>query len=301
MVASLSGPVWWFLLALVALVAGFSAVPLVAAVVRPGADLRDYAARGASWRRVVGALVAALLLGPWAIRAVVAVLAVAAARELAPLLGVERRWRLLALAGLLIQGGLLALGGSWALAGLLGTVAVLGLLALQRPLRGDALVVLIGGPLLGAAGLLTCSPLSGAQGWSDRFVFLVFLVQFNDLLQYVFGKLLGRTPLAPVISPRKTWEGFLGGAAASALLGAVLSPVLAGLSWPEGLVLGVILSALGLLGDLWISAIKRAASVKDTGTLLPGFGGILDRADSLILAAPAFVAYLALARALAHL
>lgn len=117
--------------------------------------------------------------------------------------------------------------------------------------------------------------------------FLVLVVQSSDVLQYVWGKLLGRHKVAPALSPSKTWEGLIGGVASGSLLGTALwwitpfSPLqAAGLS--------LIITLMGFLGGLVMSAIKRDRGVKDWGRLIEGHGGMLDRLDSALFAAPVF-------------
>jgi phosphatidate cytidylyltransferase len=117
--------------------------------------------------------------------------------------------------------------------------------------------------------------------------FLVLVVQSSDVLQYVFGKLYGKRTIAPQLSPSKTWEGFLGGVGSATLIGAALwwitpfSPLEAGL-------MALIICLMGFLGGLVMSAIKRDRGVKDWGHLIEGHGGMLDRLDSVIFAAPIF-------------
>ena len=118
-------------------------------------------------------------------------------------------------------------------------------------------------------------------------VFLIAVVQWSDILQYVWGKWLGRTPIAPTISPNKTWEGFLGGAASATLLGASVWWITPFTPW-EAAVLSLVLTLLGFAGGLVMSAVKRDRGVKDYGALIAGHGGILDRIDSICFAAPVF-------------
>lgn len=118
-------------------------------------------------------------------------------------------------------------------------------------------------------------------------VFFVLVVQSSDVLQYVWGTWLGRTPIAPMISPSKTWEGFLGGAGSATLLGASvwwITPF----TPSEAAVLSLILTLMGFAGGLIMSAVKRDRGVKDYGALIQGHGGILDRIDSICFAAPVF-------------
>ncbi len=128
-------------------------------------------------------------------------------------------------------------------------------------------------------------------GGAGLLLFALVLVEFNDVAQFVSGRLFGRHAIAPAVSPKKTWEGFLGGLGASAALGAVLSPWLTPFGAGEGALVGAGLAVLGFLGDVTISAVKRDLAIKDSGSLLPGHGGALDRLDSLVFAAPVFLHY----------
>nr|WP_255607050.1 phosphatidate cytidylyltransferase [Phyllobacterium sp. 2063] len=117
--------------------------------------------------------------------------------------------------------------------------------------------------------------------------FLIATVQGSDVLQYVFGKLFGKRKVAPKISPSKTWEGLVGGIISASLLGAALfwlspfTPLQAGL-------MAALSCIMGFFGGLVASAIKRDRGVKDWGHMIEGHGGMLDRADSLVFAAPVF-------------
>lgn len=129
-------------------------------------------------------------------------------------------------------------------------------------------------------------------------IFFVLLVSWaGDAAAYYIGKCFGSHPIAPILSPKKTVEGFVGGLVV-APLAAWLSqmwflPILAPL---DCLVLGLLLTGLGLMGDLAESAFKRQAGVKDSGGLIPGHGGMLDRVDSLLLTIPAFYYYILLVK-----
>lgn len=120
---------------------------------------------------------------------------------------------------------------------------------------------------------------------------LVLLTELNDVAQYVWGKSLGRRKVAPHVSPGKTWAGLLGGVATTVVLASLLGPWLTLLDRTHAILAGLIIGVSGFFGDLSISAIKRDLKVKDTGTLLPGHGGILDRVDSLTYTAPLFFHY----------
>jgi phosphatidate cytidylyltransferase len=118
-------------------------------------------------------------------------------------------------------------------------------------------------------------------------LFLVVVVQASDVLQFVWGKLVGRRRIAPAISPNKTWEGFLGGVACATLLGTGLWWATPFNPW-QAAAMSLLIALAGFAGGLVMSAIKRDRGVKDYGGLLPGHGGVLDRIDSLLFAAPIF-------------
>ncbi len=129
--------------------------------------------------------------------------------------------------------------------------------------------------------------------WLTLSVFI--FVWASDTAAYYVGKGLGRRPLARTISPGKTWEGSIGGAIGAVVAaGAVWSLELVGISWYHLLAIGLICGVVGQLGDLAESRIKRIAGVKDSGSLLPGHGGVLDRLDALVIAVPLAYIYLSL-------
>jgi phosphatidate cytidylyltransferase len=117
--------------------------------------------------------------------------------------------------------------------------------------------------------------------------FLIIVVQMSDVLQYVWGKLFGRTKIAPGLSPSKTVEGFLGGVLSACTLGAALWWITPFAIW-EGGAMALAITLMGFLGGLVMSAIKRDRGVKDWGHLIEGHGGMLDRLDSVCFAAPIF-------------
>lgn len=117
---------------------------------------------------------------------------------------------------------------------------------------------------------------------------LVVVTELNDVAQYVWGKAFGQHPIVPKVSPNKTWEGFLGGMVTTALLALLILPWLTPWSAGAAFSMGLLLALAGFFGDVTLSAVKRDVGIKDTGSLLPGHGGILDRVDSLIFTAPLF-------------
>ena len=153
--------------------------------------------------------------------------------------------------------------------------------------------------LLGTVAILTTQAPDPASPdhafWSERRWILVLLagVWSFDTGAYLVGRTLGRRPFLPWISPKKTLEGVLGGLVV-ATFGVAVVLAISGSSPVEALVLGPLLGATAQAGDLAESLLKRAAGVKDSGTLLPGHGGILDRVDSILFAAPVLAAWVAL-------
>ena len=180
-------------------------------------------------------------------------------------------------------------------AGLFAAVAAAGLLllprvaedkALARQDLGAALAGLVLVPWMVAHAILILA----RPGGRFLLLFLVVLLVLNDTLAYFAGNLLGRTPLMPAVSPKKTVEGSLGGLAGGVLAGwlAGLSPAALESALSPGMLLflGVFLAAAGQAGDLLESKFKRLNDVKDSGVFLPGHGGLLDRLDAFLLATP---------------
>ncbi|MBJ9999600.1 phosphatidate cytidylyltransferase [Erwinia sp. S43] len=118
-------------------------------------------------------------------------------------------------------------------------------------------------------------------------LFLMIVVQISDVLQYVFGKLWGKRPIVPKLSPNKTVEGFVGGILSASLVGMGLWWITPFAPW-QAFLISLLITLLGFLGGLCMSAIKRDRGVKDFGAMLEGHGGMMDRIDSLCFAAPVF-------------
>lgn len=173
-----------------------------------------------------------------------------------------------------------------------GTTMAAAVLFRQRDIEvaGRDVALVWGGlmyvPVLGSVWPLLKSDLPGSgAAWLAVTLCIAF---FTDAVAYFAGRAFGRTPLYPQVSPKKTVEGALGG-----LFGGVLATVGVGSLWvlpelsiPQGIMIGVVGSMLGQMGDLVESMIKRTYGVKDSGWILPGHGGLLDRIDSLIFVAP---------------
>jgi len=144
-------------------------------------------------------------------------------------------------------------------------------------------------------GFFWFAPALFALGWL-RYVYgaspvfwAVSIVVASDVAAYFCGRTFGKRKIFPLISPGKTWEGFLGGLTAAGVVGAVLGIILGG-DWAAGGVLVALLASIaGVIGDFTESYVKRCAGVKDSGQILPGHGGVLDRLDSHLFGLPIFV------------
>jgi phosphatidate cytidylyltransferase len=119
-------------------------------------------------------------------------------------------------------------------------------------------------------------------------LFILFITQFNDVCQYVWGKSFGKHKIIPKVSPNKTWEGFIGGVVSIGVISYFLAPYLTTVNGWNGLYLGLLIAVCGFFGDVVISCVKRDLRIKDTGSFIPGHGGILDRIDSLLYTVPIF-------------
>jgi phosphatidate cytidylyltransferase len=136
--------------------------------------------------------------------------------------------------------------------------------------------------LLGGFAVLMVVPGDGPR----RVAAFVATVVCSDTGGYAVGVFLGKHPMAPSVSPKKSWEGFGGSATACALCGGLLFPLTLHATWWQGVVFGLAIVVTATVGDLSESLIKRDLRIKDMGNVLPGHGGVMDRFDSLLLAAP---------------
>jgi phosphatidate cytidylyltransferase len=156
---------------------------------------------------------------------------------------------------------------------------------------------------LGLVTLLMIRDISSSQAGFLLTLSLLLMVWGNDVFAYFGGKSFGKNPLAPNVSPNKTWEGFFAGIL-GAFVGLCAVVYFAPDQYPVALLAvapaAIIVSIFGPIGDLTASRFKRAANVKDASNMLPGHGGFFDRFDALILAAPAFYCYLYLLKVLGY-
>jgi len=267
---------------------------------RPKLDLREVTLRIRSWWAMAIIFTIALLMHPAVSVAFFGLVSVLAVHEYLRMEEAENQVAgLVAYPAIGAQYLLVAIGGLEyvMLVPLVTALAVPATLAIRGRIEGFAAAT--GTVLLGifltvfavghSAYLLALPEAEDAPaGAAGLLVFLVVLTQTNDVAQFLWGKAVGRRKVAPRVSPGKTVAGLVGGVATTALLGAAVAPLLTPFSIPVGLAIGVGLGVAGFVGDITMSAIKRDVGVKDTGSLLPGHGGVLDRIDSLIFTAPLF-------------
>ncbi|HWB27404.1 MAG TPA: phosphatidate cytidylyltransferase [Chitinophagaceae bacterium] len=270
--------------------------------IKPGAKLGELKARTKSWWVMATVFIGATLVNTNISYIAIAFLSFAAFRELYSILGFresDRRAIFWAFVSIPIQYYLAYIGWYGAFIIFIPVVMFL-LLPLRLVLKGDTkgivksiamlqwtLMLTVFG-ISHMAYLLSLPQLNGFDnGGRGLLLFLVFLTEINDVMQFTWGKLLGRHKIIPKISPNKTWEGFLGGIVCTTVIGYFLR-FLTPLNSYQALFVSFMMAVAGFIGDIVMSAIKRDIGLKDTGSIIPGHGGILDRIDSLAYAAPAF-------------
>lgn len=248
-------------------------------------------------QRVLSALVLALgalvavAAGGWLFTAVVLVAVVIMAREWAGLTAAAAPLPVVAAATIVPCAAILALG--------LGAPATAVAIMLLGPVLAAAIVLLLrNGPpnqVAGGAFYVGVPTLSlvwlrnGVAGGLEHVLWLLLVVWATDVCAYFVGRTFGGPRLAPRISPGKTWSGLLGGMGGAGLLGG-LAAWLAGAGFWFAAGMGTVLAVVAQAGDLFESTLKRRAGVKDSGRLIPGHGGLLDRIDGLAFAVPVFAA-----------
>lgn len=250
--------------------------------------LADFAIRALS-AGLLGAVMLATILygGVWGVAALASVIGVLAGAELVAITRRERRTpnTLAGLAAIVALPLAAARFGADGIAPVLAALVVGALIwhVAFRSLRlADTAITVFGAAYIGLpfAHLVLLRQLP--DGVSLCLV-MVFGVWANDVFAYLAGSTFGRTPMAPRISPKKTWEGFLAGTLATTLVWAVVGTMLTDLPLDRLIIVGLAASLAAAIGDLAESRIKREMMVKDSGRLLPGHGGFLDRFDSFIL------------------
>ena len=241
---------------------------------------------------LIAALALSLLWRPALIVFVLAVFVVAAGEFYSAL--IHRKYKPLSLFGFLgIVGA--ALGtAAWGVAAipialLLMTIVLLLFSAVSprrdQPAANFALTVLVAA-WIGGLGAFAFDIIQ-AQDYQVLVLAIVALVALVDISSFFVGSSIGRRPLAPVISPKKTVEGFVAGTLTALAVGAVIGYLVEPIDLPTGLVLGAVVAVFAPIGDLAVSVVKRSLDIKDMGSILPGHGGLLDRIDGVITAIPA--------------
>lgn len=186
---------------------------------------------------------------------------------------------------------------AWAITGILYIAVPLALLAylpLQAVAESDIAgagggMVSTGSDIVSSRGDIV-STVSGIVYRPLIVLGIIFIVWANDIGAYLFGVSLGRHKLFERISPKKSWEGFIGGVICAAGVGVLISKIMNAPLWVWGMA-GLIIALSSVFGDLIESMLKRSAGVKDSGNLIPGHGGVLDRFDALIFAIPFVFTY----------
>jgi phosphatidate cytidylyltransferase len=253
----------------------------------------DLAMRIASALVVFGLFLGSLLLGGWWFAAFVILVMVVSAGEFYHTIRSEevRPLALFGLLGVVFMGVGAQMTGASAVAGWSAAFVVMIILYLtlspRRQPLSDAVVTIVGMVwigLLSFAILIAHGPQPVAY-----ILFVVFLVVANDTAAYFVGRSLGRRKLAPQLSPKKTVEGLVGGMVAGLIVATVLAtfPAWETIGIAKALVAGVLVGVVVPLGDAVESMVKRSLGVKDMGSVLPGHGGMLDRIDGFLFAAPA--------------
>jgi phosphatidate cytidylyltransferase len=290
---------------IVALLAIASITVMIMRRLRPEKDYSELSARVWSWWIMAGIFLAVLMTGYKAALVFIAFLSFWAFKEYLTLLKTriaDHRALLLSFLALPVQYYWIAIGwyGMFIIfipiyvALCLPIILVLarepkGFVASASQIQWGLMTFVFG---LSHLGFLLVLPSSEGSGYDGRtmLLFLVFVVEMSDVLQYIWGKMIGRRLIIPTVSPKKTWEGLLGGIACA--IGVSL-PIkfLTPFSLVETASVSFLITLTGFFGGAVMSAVKRDLGAKDFGSLIPGHGGMVDRLDSLCYAAPIFFHY----------
>ena len=274
----------------------------IAGKIKPAANLGELKARTKSWWIMASIFIAATLINSTISYFAIGMLSFVAFRELYSVLGFresDRRAIFWAFIAIPIQYYLAYIGWYGAYIIFIPVVMFL-FLPLRIVLKGDTVGIVKSMATLQwtlmltvfgishMAYLLSLHPIKGfIVGGRGLLIFLVFLTEINDVMQFTWGKLLGRHKIIPKISPNKTWEGFVGGVVSTTAIGYGLG-FLMPLTTPQVIFVSFMIGFSGFVGDIVMSSVKRDIGLKDMGTTIPGHGGILDRIDSLAYTAPVF-------------
>ena len=241
---------------------------------------------------LIGALALSLLWRPALIVFVLAVFVVAAGEFYSAL--IYRKYKPLSLFGFLGIVGASLGTAAWGVAAIPIALLLMAIVLLlfsavsprrDQPAANFALTVLVA-VWIGGLGAFAFDIIQ-AQDYQVLVLAIVALVALVDISSFFVGRSIGRRPLAPVISPKKTIEGFVAGTLTALAVGAVIGYLVEPIDLPTGLVLGAVVAVFVPIGDLAVSVVKRSLDIKDMGSILPGHGGLLDRIDGVIMAIPA--------------
>lgn len=269
---------------------------------KPQANLTELKSRTKSWWIMASLVLAAVFINTTLSYIAIATLSFIALRELYSVLDFresDRRAIFWAYLCIPIQYYLAYIGWYGAFIIFIPIVMFL-FLPLRMVLKGDTngiiksmsslhwIVMLTVFGLSHMAYLLSFPEIEGfTSGPRGLLLFLVFLTEINDVMQFTWGKLLGKHKIIPKVSPNKTWEGFIGGVISTTAIGYFLG-FLTPLNDYQVLFVSFAIAVSGFAGDIVISSVKRDIGIKDMGTSIPGHGGILDRIDSLAYTTPVF-------------
>lgn len=294
------------LLIVVALIFGLlifaSLLFFVLGKIKPNANLTELKARTNSWWVMAIIFIAATLINTNISYIAIAFLSFAAFRELYSVLGFresDRRAIFWAFVSIPIQYYLAFIGWYGAFIIFIPIVMFL-FLPLRLVLKGDTagiiksmstlqwILMLTVFGISHMAYLLSLPDIAGFQsGGRGLLLFVVFLTEINDVMQFTWGKLFGKHKIIPKVSPNKTWEGFIGGIISTTIIGYFLG-FLTPLTQGQVILVSFAIAFSGFVGDIVMSSVKRDIGVKDLGNSIPGHGGILDRIDSLAYTVPVF-------------
>jgi phosphatidate cytidylyltransferase len=270
--------------------------------IKPNANLKELKDRTKSWWVMAIVFICATLINTTISYFAIALLSFIAFRELYSVLGfrqTDRRAIFWAFLSIPIQYYLAYIGWYGAYIIFIPVVMFL-FLPLRLVLKGDTTGITKAMSTLHWILMLTVFGISHmayllslpeierfASGGRGLLLFLVFLTEINDVMQFTWGKIFGKHKIIPKVSPNKTWEGFIGGVISTTIIGYFLC-FLTPLNVNQVVFVSFMIAISGFFGDIVMSSIKRDIGVKDMATTIPGHGGVLDRIDSLAYTAPVF-------------
>lgn len=299
---TLSNELFFVVFLIVVLLSVVSIALFVVGKIFPKANLAELKSRTKSWWMMSAIFIGAIFISYKISYFFLAFLSFFAFRELYSVLGFrdsDRRAIFWALLAIPIQYYLAYIGWYGAFIIFIPVIMFL-LLPLRMVLKGETKGITKSMSLLQwilmlsvfgishLAYLLSLPPLEGFEvGGRGLLMFLIFLTEINDVMQFVWGKIFGKHKIVPKVSPNKTWEGFIGGVLSTTAIGYLLI-FLTPFTVPQVLLVSFLIAIAGFSGDIVVSAIKRDKGIKDMGDTIPGHGGVFDRIDSLSYTAPVF-------------